>query len=345
MSGLKKLNYEQTAFFFEQMWLMVNTGMQLDDGLEILGEDSEDSNICKVCRFLSEKTAVGIPINEAMAESGVFPRYSVKMAEIGSVTGKLDETLKGLSEYYENRADIEKTVRYAVFHPFMLLIMMTVVMVVMVVKIIPVFSDIFEQFDSGIGSVTENVVGAAYTAGQAVLIMLISVIILTAVIILIPPIKRGVLRLASVLPGTRRISRTLSQAKLADAMCMMVTGGIDPEEALEYASELIDDKKLLLQIKDCLKRIHSGEYFSEAVSSSGIFPKMYGRSLKLSYTSGSFDEVWKKISRRSNEEAQRTVSNILSLVEPLIVLISAVMIGSVLLTIMLPLMNIMSALG
>ncbi len=345
MSKLKKLNYEQSAFFFEQLWLMVNTGMQFDDGLEILAEDMEDKNICSVCKFLAEKTEKGSSLYEAAVECGVFTKYAEKMIEIGCMTGKLDETLKGLSEYYENRAETERSVRYAVFHPFMLLVMMTVVMVVLVVKIIPMFSDIFAQFDARIGSAVEDIVGVAYTGGQIVLAVLLGIILLLGIVVLIPPVKRGVVKLASVFPLTRGITRTLAQAKLADAMCMMITGGIDPEDALEHSAELITDKKLSAQINDCLKRVREGEYFSEAICNSGILPKIYARSLKVSYTSGSFDTVWRKISRRSNEEAQRTVANLLSLVEPAIVLLLAVMIGSVLLTIMIPLMNIMSALG
>ncbi len=345
MSGIKKLNYEQTAFFFEQLWLMVNTGIQLDDGLEILAEDMEEENLASLCRFLAEKTEEGKSLYEAVKESGAFPDYAVKMTEIGCMTGKLDETLSGLSEYYENRAETERTVRYAVFHPCMLLVMMTVVMVVLVVKIIPMFSDIFAQFDAGIGSAVEDIVGLAYTAGQAVLAVLLGIILLLGIIILVPPVKRGMLRLASVFPLTRGIAYTLAQAKLADAMCMMITGGIDPEEALEHSAGLITDKRLSAQLSDCLKRVREGEYFSDAVCNSGILPKIFARSLKVSYTSGSFDTVWRKISRRSNEEAQRTVSNLLAMVEPAIVLLLAVMIGSVLLTIMIPLMNIMSALG
>ncbi|MBQ8826256.1 MAG: type II secretion system F family protein, partial [Oscillospiraceae bacterium] len=142
MAKLKRFNHEQTAFFFEQLWLMVSSGMQLDDGLEILAEDTEDAGISEVCRFLARKTGEGSTLAEAVSESGVFQPYAVKMTEIGCMTGKLDEVLKGLSEYYENRAETEQTVRYAVFHPCMLLVMMTVVMVVLVVKIIPMFSEI-----------------------------------------------------------------------------------------------------------------------------------------------------------------------------------------------------------
>ncbi len=345
MAKFKRLNFEQTAFFFEQLWLMVNTGMQMDDGLEILSQDIDDSNLSAICHFLSEKTDTGTSISDAIAETGVFPQYAVRMTEIGCMTGKLDETLKGLSEYYEGRAEMERTVRYAVFHPCMLLVMMTIVMVILVVKIIPMFTEIFAQFDTGIGSAVEDIVSIAYGAGEVILVVLIVLIALLAVILLIPPVKRAALKFASVFPLTRGISRTLAQAKLADAMCMMITSGIDPEEALGYCLGLITDKKLCSQISSCLEMVRKGEYFSDAIGKSGIFPKIHARSLKMAYTSGSFEAVWRKLSYRANEEAQRTVANLLSMVEPAIVLLLAVMIGSVLLTIMIPLMNIMSALG
>ncbi len=345
MSKFKKLDLEQTAYFCEQLALMVNSGMQLDSGLEILSEDIDDVNVRNLCVFLAEQLALGGTLASAMKESGVFPEYAEKMVEIGCVTGKLDDVLKGLSEYYENRAEMRRAVRYAVFHPSMLLIMMTVVVVVMVVKIIPMFSEIFAQFDANIGGTVAEAVSFAYGVGEAVLITLVVLIVLLAVVLFVPPVKKLLLRFLAVFPLTKGISRCFAQAKLADAMSLMITGGLDPEEALEYTIELIDDRKLKSQLGDCLKRVQEGEYFSDAICSAGILPRIYSRSLKIAYTSGAFDQVWKKISRRTDEAAQRTLSNLVSLVEPAMIVVLAVMIGSVLLTIMLPLMNIMSALG
>lgn len=345
MAVFKKLDNEQTAYFCEQLSLMVNTGMQLDDGLEILSEDIEDVRIKALCSFLAEKIDMGDNLAVAMKESGAFPEYAEKMVEIGCVTGRLDDVLKGLAEYYENRAEMQRSVRYAVFHPVMLLLMMTIVVIVLVVKIIPMFSDIFSQFDVNIGNTVTDAVGLASVVGETVMIILVVIIALLAVIFFIPPVKRAITELFAMLPLTGRISRRFAEAKVADAMSLMITSGLDPEDAIEYTMELITDKKLRARLDDCLKRVQGGEYFSDAVCSSGILPKIYSRSLKIAYTSGSFDAVWKKISRRTGETAQRTLSNLVSMVEPVIIVVLAVLIGSILLTIMLPLMNIMSALG
>ena len=345
MAKMKKLGNDSTAYFCEQLWLVVNSGMQINDGLEILAEDIDDANLKNICTFLAEKTDDGNTLFAAMKESEVFPEYAVNMVEIGCVSGRLDDVLKGLSEYYEERAETDRTIRYAVFHPCMLLVMMTVVVVVLVVKIIPMFSDIFAQFDSGIGAAVTDTVSMAYATGQGILIALLVIIALLALVVFVPPVKNAVRAFASVFPLTRSFSRSFAQAKLADAMYMMLTSGLDPENALEYAMALISDKTLKKQLADCLSRVQNGEYFADAICESRILPKVYSRSLKIAYTSGSFDTVWRKISIRTGEESMRTLTNLVSFVEPAIILLLALIIGSVLMTIMLPLMNIMSALG
>ncbi|MBQ8171386.1 MAG: type II secretion system F family protein [Oscillospiraceae bacterium] len=345
MAKLKKLNNEQTAYFCEQLWLIVNTGMPLDDGLDILAEDVDDDNIKALCDHIADELTCGKTLFNAMATSGVFPQYAVSMVEIGCVTGRIDDVLKSLSEYYENRSEIQRTVRYAVFHPCMLLLMMTIVMVVLVVKVIPMFSDIFAQFDAGIGDAVSQTVSTAYFIGQTMLVILAVLIVVICVITLIRPVRMAFSAFFAAFPLTRRVSRDLAQAKLADAMSMMICSGIAPEEALEHTLTVIEDKYLRRQLEDCLERVKGGEYFSDAICNSGILPKVYARSLRIAYTSGSFDEVWKKISRRSSETAQNTLSGLVSFVEPAIIIVLALMIGSILMTIMLPLMNIMTSIG
>ena len=345
MAKLKKLNNEQTSYFCEQLWLMVNAGMQIDDGLDMIADDIDDRNIRDVCVFLSGVICEGRSLYSAMEESKVFPSYAVKMAEIGEMSGRLDDVLKGLSEYYENRADMERTIRFSVFHPIMLFIMMAVVVIVLVVKIIPMFSEIFASFDAGTGAVVNDTVGIAGTVGNIVLIVLLALIVIVIAMVAVPALRRAVSSFFAVFPLTSRLSMNFALAKLTDAMSMMITAGIDPEDALEYAAGLNTNKKLALRISDCLDRVQKGEVFADAIGDSGMLPKTYSRSLKIAYTSGSFDLMWRKISQRCDEEAQKTAAGIISFIEPVIVVIMALMIGSVLLTVMLPLMNIMTALG
>ncbi len=267
----------------------------------------------------------------------------MNMVKIGTMSGRLDDVLDGLSEYYENRGNMLSTIRNAVLHPFMLLIMMTAVIIVLVAQVIPMFSDIFARFDSSVSESVDVTVNFALKTGtviMTVLLVIIGLAAVTAVLAGFTPVRRALARAASHTPVIRTLSRRFAQAQLANAMNVMVSAGIAPEEALDNALLLIGDSRLSAQISDCRRRVLGGESFADAVCAANMFPAIYGRTLKIAYISGSFDKTWRKISERCSEQAENTASNLIAFIEPAMIVVLAAIIGSI-----LPLMNIMSVLG
>ncbi len=342
------LSPDETAYICEQTALMLNAGMQLSDGFEMLSEDIDDKRIKTVCELLIGGLNEGIPLCQAMERSGAFPAYAINMVRIGSMTGRLEDVLRGLTEYYEDRAEMTRTVRTAVLHPLMLLVMMTVVIIVLVVLVIPMFGDIFSRFDSAVNETVSSTVNFAYHMGTVILVVMLAVIVIimaTALISRIPAAKKGLAEFVSAFPLTRGISRRFAMAKVTKAMSVMVASGISPDETLENAAELISDKKIRTGLLKCRERVLEGTSFPDAVSESGLLPTLHARSLKIAYNSGSFEEAWSKISSRCGEEAAQTAAGLIAFIEPAIVIVLAALIGGILLTIMIPLMNIMSVLG
>lgn len=345
---MKKLSSDETAYFFEQLALILNAGMQISDGLDILYEDLKDNRMKELCSELSKSVSSGKNLGDAMEECGKFPEYAVNMVKIGSVTGRLENVLKSLSEYYENRAEINRTLKSAVIHPLLLLLMMTAVIIVLIVLVLPMFSRIFAQFDASVSETVSSAVNTAYTIGWTVLTGLVSVIIvviIVALLSLIPSVKKKLSGFLTVFPLTKGISKKFSLAKISSAMSLMASAGIAPEEMPLYAASLINDKRLIKELENCRKRILDGEYFADVISTANIFPPMFAHSLKFAYTSGSFETSWKKLSERCDYEAAEAASGIVSVIEPLIVIVLTTIIGAVLLSVMIPLMNIMSVIG
>lgn len=344
----RKLNSDELSFFCEQAALILNAGIPLDEGIEILRDDIKDRRMDALCTTLLESLDNSEPLSVAMENTNAFPDYAVKMVKIGEMTGRLEKVFRELSEYYSSRAEITRTVRSSVLHPLMLLVMMTVVIVVLITLVIPMFGEIFSQFDSTIGETVSGTVDLAYGVGTAMLIVLLVIITISAVIAIlsqIPSAKRKLANFVSVFPPTKKISKRFSVSKIADAISMMVASGIAPDEALENAASIIDDQKLSKKLLECRQKVLDGEYFANVISSSGIFPTMSARSLKIAYNSGSFEEAWNKLANQCGDSAMESASNIVAFIEPAIVIILTTVIGAILLTVMVPLMNIMSVLG
>ena len=124
----KILTHEETAFFCEQLAMILEAGIPIADGLEVFAEDSGDKRFKEISDILTENMNTDdAALFTAMERSGIFPDYAVKMVKIGSVTGRLEDTLNGLSDYYSKKAELRQTIKSAVSHPLLLLAMMTAV--------------------------------------------------------------------------------------------------------------------------------------------------------------------------------------------------------------------------
>lgn len=345
---LKKLTPDETAYFCEQLAIMLSSGMNLGDGISILGEDIDDERIQAVCGILARGLNDGGNLADAMESAGVFPEYAVKMVRIGVITGRVENVLNGLSDYYEERAELNRSVRTAVLHPLMLLVMMTAVIIVMMVLVIPMFGDIFSQFDGTVNDAVKGTIDFAYGLGTVILVVLLVVIaVMAAVAVMsgIPAAKDALSRFAAVFPPTAGISWKIGVSKVSSALSMMISAGISSDEAVENAIELVNGKKLRSRLEQCRSDLLDGMNFADAITRAEIFPAIYSHSLKIAYTSGSFERAWKKLADRSAAAAMQSVSGVIAFVEPLIIVILTALIGAILLTVMIPLMNIMSVLG
>lgn len=347
--AVKMLTDDETAFFCEQLAMIMESGIPLADGIEILAEDAGDQKFREVSDLLQESMKDGdVTLFDAMEKSGVFPNYAVKMVRIGSVTGRLEDALNGLSDYYSKRSDLRQTIKSSVSHPLILLAMMTVVVIVLVIEVIPMFRDIFSQFDDEAAAVVEGSVSFAYNIGTAIMIALIAILVITlitALLMKIPSSRKVLSKLFSNFILTKGLSESIAMADVTSAMCMMAECGISPEQSLELSEGLTENKIVRERIKDCGKRVLDGEYFADAVRKSELLPGIYAHSLKVAYKSGSIDSAWKKISSRFGQECDRKIYGAVSFIEPVIIAILAVMIGSLLLTVMLPLTDIMTSIG
>lgn len=345
---VRQLSADETAYFCEQLALMLDAGMGLSNGLEILCEDIDDKKVRTVCDSLMTGLNDNKTLGQSMDNSGFFPEYSVKMVKIGETTGQIQKVLNDLAGYYQTQADLSRAVRSSFFHPLMLLVMMTAVVVVLILLVIPMFGDIFSQFNASVRNVVRNTVDFAYGFGIILLVILALIIFVSVTCMLLmncKSVKKAFLRFASIFPLTRRISNQLAMAKIAGAMNTMVKSGMTPVEMLETAVGLIDNVTLEKKLITAKERVIEGEYFADVISGAEIFPAIYAKSIRIAYTSGHFDDAWAKLAEQCSERAMESIAGIVSFIEPAIVIVLTVIIGAVLLSVMVPLVNIMSVLG
>ena len=327
-----------------ELALLLHAGVSTGDALSLLAEEGDRRGMLKA---MAEQVDSGETLSAALRESGAFSTYVCGLVEVGERTGRTEEALSALSRYYEDRVRLARRVRSALLYPAVMLALMLVVIGVLLVKVLPIFDDVY----ASLGGRLTGVAAGLLTLGrwlEGAMPVLFAVLAAVAVLVLlftaVGPLRRGILSLWHRTRGDKGVSRKLNNARLAQALAMGMASGLPVDEAVELSANLMEGgaKK---RCESCRKRLEGGESLGDALKKSGLLPARQSRLLELGQRSGAGDASMEKIARDLSEEGEAALDAAVSRVEPALVLLCSVLVGLILLSVMLPLMHIMSAIG
>jgi len=344
-----QLSNPEISGLCRELSLLLHAGVQPGDGLTLLAEEDGGGLLGRLCTDMARRLDGGMPLSAAMREAEAFPAYVTGLVEVGERTGHVEECLDALSRYYENRERMDRQVRQALTYPAILLLLMLVVITVLLSRVLPVFDEVYASLGGELSGVAGGllVLGQGLDAAMPVLCALLAAAALfLAGFSLSEGFRNRVTGLWRRRFGDRGISRRLNDARFAQALAMGLRSGLPLEEAVDLAATLLQDTlEAVARCRACRSRLDEGAELSEALRRSGALPAAECRLLTLGLRSGTGDTVMEEIARRLSEEAELFIERRVSQVEPTLVLVTSLLVGSILLSVMLPLMNIMTAIG
>lgn len=324
---------------FMELGLIMQAGITIADGLSMLAEDESDKNFKKILTSLYDETVVGMPLSEALANvkdfPGIFPKYAVDMIAVGEGTGRLEQVFFTLSDYYYQRDQLAKTIRGAILYPAMLLGMIVLIVLILITQVLPIFNTVYNQMGAQMSSIASALMNFGTFITENMAIVIIMAIVLLA----------GIFVAGRLLFSRSGLMRNISVSRFAASLSMSLASGLGVDESFEMAQKIIGDSVLTPQVEQCKKFIADGESFSNALSKSKIFPVLYTSMLSSGFKTGSADTIMNEIVRRIDESVNDEIDELVASVEPTLVIIMSVLIGFILLSVMLPLMNIMTVIG
>lgn len=342
------LSAMELSAFCSQMAMILRAGIPEREGLRIMRDDAADSATKSLMAQMTDNAEIGMPFSQVLRESGVFPDYMLDMTEVGECSGRLDEVLEALSDYYERERNIWAAVKNAVTYPLIMLALMMLVIAVLSIKVLPVFGQVFAQLGAQASMFARGVLKLGGIMGRVstALVAALAIIVLVALIMrLFPSGRKALSSFFSCCPVTGKVAAKIAGGRFAGAMALMLSSGMDTERALEMAGRLVTHKETARRVESCKKLIAEGSNFSDALSKSQLFPGIYARMIAVGFKTGSVDQVFKKLADQYEQEISDDISSLVSIIEPSMVAVLSVVVGLILLSVMLPLMGIMSSIG
>jgi len=348
MKNQKLLSNEEIASFCSQTAMILNAGITPYEGMNILLQDTKDAKGKELVEQIIEAFGRGETFNKALASTEVFPDYLLHMVELGEQSGNLDNVMESLAAYYEHEDMIADSIRSAVRYPLIMIGMMLLVIYVLLTKVLPIFNQVFIQLGSEMNGVSAGLMKFGTSLNKYSILILCILVLLFGLYLLGFRTKKGKAITTNFLNNfalTKGFYERVAAGRFASGLSMTISAGLDTYSSLDLVSVIVEHKKTEEKIAACKQSLMEGANLAEALEKSNIFSSLYSRMVAVGFRTGSIDQVMEKIAENYEKETEKKLSEIIATLEPTLVIILSLIVGLILLSVILPLMGIMSSIG
>ena len=334
------LSNENIASVCAQLGHLIHAGISLSQGAALLEGNPAAA--------LAEKLEEGYPLWKAMDAAGEFPRGVTALVRIGEESGRLEDALFALAEYYEMRHRTGKLLQNAISYPAMTLSLMLLVVGVLLVKVLPIFDEVYASLGARLTGVAAGLLqlGSWIKAGLPFLFgLLVLVLIFCLLFGKWVAFRKKITFIWQKNFADRGISRKFNNARFLQGFALAAASGMAIEDALDLAAELIEDPMGNDRCRSCAEAVRRGASLAQTMKENGLLDSASCALLEVGIRSGSADTILADIAKKQMLLAQDALEAAISKIEPALVMAASILVGMILLSVMLPLMDILSVLG
>lgn len=340
------LSHMETASFCSQMALVLKSGISAVEGISIMLEDANELNEKKLLTQIYETMLKTGTLHESLAVTGVFPEYLLQMVKIGEQTGKLDEVMASLADYYEKEYNLAQTIKHAVSYPLIMVVMMFFVILVLITQVMPVFDQVFKQLGSEMTGFSRLLLDTGNFLNRHFIAFICVLALIVLVIVFLTKFSRGQVFTRALLyrfAKTRELFDKISAYRFANGMALTLSSGMTEEECLQQALHLTEPGPFRRRLDRCRRLVSEGKELCQTLADQKIFTDIYARMAIIASRTGSLDEVMHAIAGQYESDIDERFSGMIAKVEPALVILLSLIVGVILLSVMLPLMGMMSS--
>lgn len=343
-----KLTHSELSVFAEQLALILHSGISVSEGILILQEDSFEKTGAELLGSLYDSIEQTGDFSQSLAESGSFPEYFIQMTRLGERSGTLEEVLTALSDYYKQQDTLLHSMREALIYPLVLLSMLTAVLTVLISQVMPVFSDVFRQLGlnlSGTAQAVFHLSGVLQNVSAALLLLLLAAVVAALYAVRSVKVRAFFFQHICRIPFFQTILLLTARSRFAHALSIALHSGLDLEEGFSLAAQLTQDLITDGSLARAQELLTQGNELGSVLKESGIFSGLDASLISIGFRTGSAETALLQISQKCEEKAEQKIQKAVGIIEPTLTAVLSILTGTILVSVMLPLLNILSNIG
>lgn len=345
----KKLKLKSLAIFARQFSIMLNSGLTVIKCLDVLYQQAQNKLLKSVILGVYEAVQKGDSLSKAMkAQDKAFPPLFLSMIESGEASGSLDSVMKRTADQFEKDNKMNNKVKQALVYPVFLIVMTLAVVIFMLTFILPRFMDMFKQYGGQVPLPTKillAVSGALINYWYIILIVAAGICLLFYFWLKSPAGRLNWDTFKLKVPVFGKLQLIMVSSRFSRTLASLFSSGMPIVQALEIAGNVIENKFIEGKIRNVCDDMRRGISLSYAIRKLNLFPPMFCSMINIGEESGNLDSILEKTSAFYDEEADTAIQKMISLIEPIMIVILAFIIGFILISIFLPMYTIYNSIG
>jgi len=340
----KSVNLDDIVIFTRMLATMVDSGIPLIQGLEILQEQVDNPRLRTVIGQMRGEVEKGASFSSALSHhKKVFSALYISMVKAGESSGTLDEILDRLAAYLEKMSNLIKKVKSSLVYPALVSIIAFAVVVFMFIVVIPVFKGIYESFDATLPAPTAILLAISDFIVQN--IIWLSIAFVTGVYLFVRYIKTKQgkrwfdrLKLRVIVFGP--LFRKLAVTKFTRTLSTLVRSGVPILQSLEIVASTSGNTEIESAVLSVKSKIKEGEGLARPLRETRVFPPMVVRMIAVGEETGELEKMLSKISDFYDAQVDAAISALTSIIEPIIIAFLGVVIGGIVVCMYLPIFSL-----
>ena len=343
--GSGKVKTQDFVIYCRQFATLIRAGVSLVEATSILSKQATSKPLKKALETVEEDVRTGIPFSDAVRKHPkVFPELFVNMMKSGEATGNIDDTLERLANSYEKSFRLIKKVQSTLTYPAMLLVLIVVVVVFMLMFIVPTFVESFESMDAELPTLTVWTVALGEWLKQywwlPIGAVVIGVIVFQFLYRNNKQFNYTVHYMLLKMPIFGPLLQKTAIARLTRTLSSLFSSAVPILQALTISEKISGNPVIGKVVLDARTSLEKGSTLTEPLEKSWIFPPMVTSMTKIGESTGSLDYMLEKIADFYEDEVDRNVDTLKSLIEPLMIVILSGAVGLIVAAIFLPMFSL-----
>ena len=331
---------KDVAIFCRQFHSIISAGVNVVMALNLLSEQTENKVLKSTILDLKTSVEKGESLANSMKHHPkVFPNLLIHMIAAGEVSGNLDIALERMADHFENEAKLKQTIKKAFTYPIVVASVSIIVIIVLMLFVVPTFVSMFATIDMELPATTRALIAISDFCIDKWYILVLVIAGITGGCMYYFKTDKGSLtlsRLALKVPLFGKLNVKIAASRFTRTMSTLLASGISLLDALEMVSNVVGNRVIKDHLLDAREQVSRGVPLSTPLKDEGIFPPMVTHMTKIGEDTGAIESMMNKVADFYDEEVESSVQQLMSMLEPLIICVLAIVVGFVVISIVQP---------